>query len=167
VAHALQNLAENIRGSAVEGASMTTVVQLLENKGSEVHRAPHTTSVYQAVKWMVERRVGSLLVTRGEDIAGLFTERDYLREVILKDLPPRQTPVSDVMTTALVRVGPTADLMECMWIMTQHRCRHVLVVQDGSLLGMISSGDILKRLSEEQDKEIRHLKDYVYQPYPG
>ena len=118
---------------------MARVCDILGTKGGTVHRAGPETSAYDAVGIMVGHGAGSLLVTDGETIHGIFTERDYLRRVVLQGLDGRATPVRDVMTRDIVCVEPSRPLEDCMAIMTQRRFRHLPVVENGRL-PMPSSG---------------------------
>ena len=140
---------------------MSRVQEVLAAKGSQVHHVPPQATVYEAVEKMVREGVGSLMVLEGDTIAGIFTERDYLRRVALQDMRPRATAVSDVMTTRVIFVGPERTLEDCMAIMTQERIRHLPVVVDGRLAGMISIGDLVKHLSREREVEIRYLTEYI------
>ena len=146
---------------------MRCVADLLRAKGREVHTVSPTATVYDAVDRMVRHNVGSLLVTEGDDIHGIITERDYLREIVLKGRTSRETPVGEVMTTRIICVGPADTIEGCMAIMTEKRIRHLPVVEDGRLAGLISIGDVVKRLSMDQKAEIRYLTDYITGKYPG
>jgi len=140
---------------------MARVAEILAAKGGAVHSTGPETSAYDAIARMVEKSVGSVLVTEGGAIAGIFTERDYLRRVLLKDLDPRTTRVRDVMTPRIVCVEPTRSLEDCMSIMTQQRFRHLPVVVDGRVAGVISIGDLVKYLSAEREVELRYLTEYI------
>lgn len=141
---------------------MARVADILAAKGGTVHRIDPDTSAYDAIAAMVANGVGSLLVTEGEGIAGIFTERDYLRRVLLKDRDGRTTPVRDVMTPRIVCVEPSRTLEDCMATMTQQRFRHLPVVDAGRLVGVISIGDLIKHLSLEREVEIRYLTEYIH-----
>ncbi len=140
---------------------MARVSDVLQGKGSVVHQVAPGTSAFAAVAVMVGNGVGSLLVTEGGQVTGIFTERDYLRRVLLRDLDGHATPVGEVMTRELFVVQPGRDLVDCMAIMTKHRIRHLPVVEDGRLAGVLSIGDIVKHLSREREVEIRHLTEYI------
>lgn len=140
---------------------MARVAEILAAKGGAVHRTGPETTAYDAVAAMVRHSVGSLLVTEGESIAGIFTERDYLRRVLLEDRDPRTTPVREVMTPRIVCVDPSHALEDCMAIMTRQRFRHLPVVDGGRLVGVLSIGDIVKHLSAEREVEIRYLTEYI------
>lgn len=140
---------------------MARVAEILAAKGGAVHRTGPETSAYDAIAEMVRQGVGSLLVTEGEAIAGIFTERDYLRRVLLRDLDPRTTRVREVMTPRIVCVEPSRSLEDCMTIMTQQRFRHLPVVDGGRVAGVISIGDLVKYLSAEREVELRYLTEYI------
>jgi CBS domain-containing protein len=140
---------------------------LLRVKGRKVHTISPAATVYEAVDRMVRHNVGSLLVVEGDEIHGIITERDYLREIVLKGRTSRETPVRDVMTTRVVCVAPADSIEGCMAVMTEKRIRHLPVLEDGRLTGLISIGDVVKRLSMDQKAEIRYLTDYITGKYPG
>ena len=140
---------------------MGRVKEVLAAKGTHVHSVSPQATVYEAVEKMVQQGIGSLMVMEGSTIAGIFTERDYLRRVALQDIGPRATAVSKVMTKRVIYVDPERSLEDCMAIMTQERIRHLPVVVDGRLSGMISIGDLVKHLSREREVEIRYLTEYI------
>ena len=140
---------------------MAHVADLLAAKGGTVHRIDPETTAYDAIAVMVANGVGSLLVTEGAGIAGIFTERDYLRRVLLQGRDGRTTPVRDVMTVQIVCVAPSRSIEDCMATMTQQRFRHLPVVDAGRVVGMISIGDLVKYLSLEREVEIRYLTEYI------
>jgi CBS domain-containing protein len=140
---------------------MGYVSSILATKGSQVHVVAPDSTVFRAVEAMVRHNIGSLVVTRGEEIAGIFTERDHLRRVTLQDRNPHTTTVAEVMTERVIVVQPTTSIEECMDIMTRERIRHLPVVERGRVTGMISIGDLVKRISREQEVEIRSLTDYI------
>jgi signal-transduction protein with cAMP-binding, CBS, and nucleotidyltransferase domain len=116
---------------------------------------------------MVDHGVASLIITEGDAIRGIFTERDYLRRIVLEGRTSKDTPVGDVMTERLIVVEPTHTLEECMALMTRERIRHLPVLENRQLAGLISIGDIVKHVSKEQAAEIRDLTDYITGKYPG
>jgi CBS domain-containing protein len=137
------------------------VTEILEGKGGEVIRIDAGASVLDAVRLMVERNVGSLLVTEGERITGIVTERDYLRRVTLEGRTEEETTVREIMSSPLVVVTPEASVEECMAVMTDRRIRHLPVAQDGEVVGLVSIGDLVKFRSRQQSFEIRYLTDYI------
>jgi CBS domain-containing protein len=140
---------------------MSKVSDILGDKGSRVLRIDAGSSVYEAVQEMVEANVGSLLVTDRDDIVGIVTERDYLRRVTLEGRTDRETPVGEIMSSPLVVVTPETDIDECMAIMTDRRIRHLPVVEDGDVIGVVSIGDLVKFKSKQQSFEIQYLTDYI------
>ena len=143
---------------------MARLAEILERKGELVVRIPADSTVHQAVQKMVQFAVGSLIVVDGGQIAGIFTERDYLRRVALPGLPP-ETPIRKVLTRELVVVSPRDSVLECMAVMSQRRIRHVPVIDGEQLCGLISIGDLVEHLSREQEVEIQYLREYIAGAY--
>ena len=143
---------------------MHTVSEILGEKDGAVIEIDGGATVFEAVKAMVEANVGALLVTDGTEIAGIFTERDYLRRVTLQDRGSHHTAVRDVMTRRLVWVQPEETIDNCMTIMTRERIRHLPVLVEGRVVGMISIGDLVKFVAKQQEVEIRYLKEYISGP---
>jgi signal-transduction protein with cAMP-binding, CBS, and nucleotidyltransferase domain len=139
---------------------MSTVREILAKKGSEVHTIDSQSSAKEAVRQMVEANIGSVIVTRDGAICGIFTERDYLRRIILDDRPA-DTQLAEVVTEQLVVVDPERTIDECMAIMTQERIRHLPVMRQAQLVGIVSIGDLVKHLSKEQATELRYLTDLI------
>ena len=137
------------------------LAEILDEKGRRVHAIAADASVYEAVERMVALNVGSLLVTDGGEIAGIVTERDYLRRVALEGRTDRETPVRDIMSSPLVVATLETTVEECMALMTDRRIRHVPVVADGEIVGMVSIGDLVKFTSKKQAFEIQYLTDYI------
>jgi len=141
---------------------MGQVSDILEGKGREVLRIDASATVYDAIVRMVEGNVGALLVYEGDRLAGIVTERDYLRRVTLQDRDERTTPVGEIMTAELVFVGPEASVEECMAVMTDRRIRHLPVVTDErEVVGLVSIGDVVKFQSREQSVQIRFLTEFI------
>jgi CBS domain-containing protein len=137
------------------------LAEILDDKGGEVFQIDADASVFEAVERMVEMNVGSLLVTEGGEITGIVTERDYLRRVALHELDGRETPVREVMSSPLIVVTPETTIDECMALMTNRRIRHLPVVNDGEVVGMVSIGDLVKYRSQQQTFEIQYLTQYI------
>jgi CBS domain-containing protein len=135
--------------------------EILEDKGSEVYEIDAGSSVYEAVERMVELNVGSLLVTENGDVAGIVTERDYLRRVTLEGRTDRETEVREIMSSPLVVVTPETTVDQCMALMTDRRLRHLPVVEEDRVVGMISIGDLVKFKSRQQSFEIQYLTNYI------
>lgn len=140
---------------------MSKVSDILGDKGGNVLGIEVSASVFQAVQEMVEANVGSLLVTDGGEIVGIVTERDYLRRVTLEDRTDKDTAVGEIMSAPLVVVTPDTEIDECMAIMTDRRIRHLPVVRDGDVVGVVSIGDLVKFKSKQQSFEIQYLTDYI------
>ena len=140
---------------------MDSVSDILKDKERALLAIPSDASVYDAVKQMVDANVGSLLVTVDGRIKGIVTERDYLRRVTLEGRTDQEMQVSEIMSSPLVVVTPETSVDECMAIMTDRRIRHVPVVDDGDVVGMISIGDIVKFQSKQQSFKIQYLTDYI------
>jgi CBS domain-containing protein len=138
------------------------VSDILDEKGREVLSIGGEATVFDAIKRMVEANVGSLLVLEDGKLAGIITERDYLRRVTLEGRTEKETPVREIMSTPLVYVTPETSLDECMAVMTERRIRHLPVLaEDREVLGLVSIGDLVKYRSKKQDVQIRLLTDYI------
>jgi CBS domain-containing protein len=137
------------------------VKEILDDKGGDVLQIEGDASVLDAVKTMVDAGVGSLLVTAEGNIAGIFTERDYLRRMTLEERDAKTTPVREVMSAPLIIVTPETAIDECMALMTDRRIRHLPVVEGGSVVGVVSIGDLVKFKSKQQSFEIQYLTDYI------
>jgi CBS domain-containing protein len=140
---------------------MTTVRQLLEGKGEEYWSIDPDASVYDAIVLMAERQIGALLVMRGESLDGIVSERDYARKVILKGRSSRDTAVREIMTSDVVRVSPDDTVQHCMSLMTDGRLRHLPVVENGKVIGVVSIGDLVKSIIAEQQFTIEQLSSYI------
>ena len=141
---------------------MSDVAKVLEGKGSEVLTIDLDATVFEAIKRMVEANVGALLVTDGGRVAGIVTERDYLRRVTLEGRTEEETLVREIMTSPLVYVTPETSVDECMAVMTERRIRHLPVFTEGrDLVGIVSIGDVVKFKSAEQDFQIKFLTEYI------
>lgn len=146
---------------------MSRVAEILAYKGRDVHTIDQAATVHAAVEKMVEKNIGALVVTGDGDTVGIFTERDFLRRVALRQLDPRATRVREVMTGRLICADPGRSVADCMAIMTQERIRHLPVIEDGRLAGMVSIGDLVNHVSDERHVEIRYLTDYITGKYPA
>jgi CBS domain-containing protein len=140
---------------------MRQVRHLLEAKGNAVYTITPEAPVLDAIRLMAERGVGALLVLRGETLAGIVTERDYARKVILKGHSSRETPVSDIMTPAPASVSPATSVDECMRLCTELRVRHLPVLDGNHLVGVVSIGDLVKAVIDDQANEIDQLQRYI------
>lgn len=141
---------------------MKSVAYILKSKADAgVYSIAPTASVFDALKLMAEKNIGSLLVMEGDAIVGIVTERDYARKVALLGRSSPLTQVREVMTAAVMFVGPEQTSDHCMALMTGHRLRHLPVVEDGKLLGVISIGDLVKDIISEQQFIIEQLERYI------
>jgi signal-transduction protein with cAMP-binding, CBS, and nucleotidyltransferase domain len=136
------------------------IAEILEEKGGGVLEIDAEASVLEAVRRMVEMNVGSLLVTDGGEVTGIVTERDYLRRVTLEDRT-HEAPVREIMSSPLIVVTPESTVDECMALMTDRRIRHVPVVEEGKVVGLVSIGDLVKFRSKLQTFQIQFLNDYI------
>jgi len=139
---------------------MTTIRQILAKKPAVYSIGPQAT-VYDALLVMAERNVGALVVLREGQLAGIFSERDYARKVALLGKRSRDTPVSEIMTSKVVTIDPDRTAGECMALMTEKRFRHVPVMEGGTLVGVISIGDVVRAVVEEQRFTIKQLENYI------
>lgn len=140
---------------------MNEIRNILARKGPHVHAIDPQASVAEAVELMNELRIGSLVVIDGEEIVGIFTERDVLRRVVAACVDPRTTLVSSVMTRELITVEPMTTLAMALSLITEHRCRHLPVVEDGRLVGLVSAGDLTAYLVSDQQQTIWDLYFYI------
>jgi signal-transduction protein with cAMP-binding, CBS, and nucleotidyltransferase domain len=140
---------------------MEQVSDILKGKTGALFTIASDASVFDMVKQMVDANVGSLLVTVDGRIEGIVTERDYLRRVTLEGRTDKDTPVSEIMTSPLIVVTTQTPVEECMAIMTDRRIRHMPVVENGEVIGLVSIGDLVKFQSQQQDFKIKYLTDYI------
>lgn len=141
---------------------METVRELLRHKGADVVTVRPDTSVFDALTIMEERNIGAVLVVDEEgDVAGIVTERDYARKVVLRGRVSKDTPVCDIMTSEIVFVGLKTTLDEAMALMTAKRCRHLPVREDGEVRGIISIGDVVRAVIHDKDILIDQLEHYI------
>ncbi len=140
---------------------MSQVKHLLQDKGSTVVTITPDAPVLEAIKRMAEHRIGALLVMRDAELVGVVSERDYARKVILQGKSASQTAVADIMTGAPLTVGPDTDAFECMRLITDSRVRHLPVVDNGVVVGIISIGDLVKAVIDAQAEQIEYLERYI------
>jgi CBS domain-containing protein len=142
---------------------MATVSQMLAGKGSGVYTIAPEATVFDALALMAEKDIGALVVVDGDRVAGIFSERDYARKIVLLGKTSRETPVRDIMTPEVICVTQNQSADKCMAIMTDKRIRHLPVLDnDGRLAGVISIGDVVKAIISEQQVMINHLEDYIH-----
>ncbi|MEO6253950.1 MAG: CBS domain-containing protein [Ferruginibacter sp.] len=140
---------------------MATVKNILETKGNATFTIEPGTSIYHALELMVEKNVSALLVMENEKLAGIFTERDYARKVALKGKSSKDTLVGEIMTRDLVTVSPNSTIDECMQLMTGKFIRHLPVMENDKLAGIISIGDVVRCIIQEQKSIIGHMEQYI------
>ena len=140
---------------------MTTVRTVLQAKKNELWSIHPDAVVFEALKIMAEKNIGALLVMQKETVVGIFSERDYARKIILKGESSRTTAVKDVMTSSVLTVNPEQSIDECMALMTEKHIRHLPVVENGKLIGLISIGDVVKAIISEHKYTIQQLENYI------
>ena len=147
--------------------SDTPLRQLLRKKGTSIITTDPDATVYDAIATMVNHNVGSIVVTDDGELVGIFTERDYLRRIVLRGRTSKTTAVREVMSADLITVKPDTTVEAALSIMTEARCRHLPVMVDGRLVGVVSIGDCVKHLLRDAEAEIDTLERYVTGKYPG
>ncbi len=140
---------------------MKLIQHLLEAKGGELISIQPDASVLDAIKLRAEKGIGSLVVTEGDSLKGIVTERDYARKVIIKGRASDSTAIAEIMTTDVVTTSSDQTVQQCMAVMTKIKCRHLPVVDDGHLVGMISIGDLVQAIIADQQEEIEQLEHYI------
>jgi CBS domain-containing protein len=146
---------------ATEIILMHTVKELLREKGNQVWTIAPQATVYEALELMAAKNIGSLVAVEHGNVAGVFTERDYARKVILKGRSSKTTTVAELMTTDVLYVSPEDTIENCMALMTDKRLRHLPVMDNGKLAGVVSIGDIVKVIISEREFTIRELERYI------
>lgn len=139
----------------------TTVGAVLQQKSPQIWAIEPSASVYQAIQMMADKQVGALLVIERGVLRGIVSERDYARKVILKGHSSKDTSVADIMTSPVIFVSRDHTVGDCMRIVTKNRIRHLPVLKDGEVTGMISIGDLVNWVITEQEHTIRHLEAYI------
>jgi CBS domain-containing protein len=140
---------------------MRKVSQILQGKQARVCSVPQEAPVLEVIRLMAEQHIGSVLVMRGNDLIGIATERDYARKVILQGRSSADTPVHQIMSTPVTCVSPDTTVQACMEIMTERHVRHLPVKDGGQVVGMVSIGDLVKAVIEDQQQEISQLTQYI------
>lgn len=138
-----------------------TVRDVLKAKGGEVFSVAPDASVFDALTMMADKNIGAVLIIDGPSLMGIFTERDYARQVALKGRASKDTPVREVMTARVICVRPDQDVDECMGLMTNKRCRHLPVLEAGQLVGLLSIGDVVKTVIADKQFLISQLENYI------
>ncbi len=140
---------------------------ILNEKGTEVYDIGPENTVYEAIEKMADKDIGALLVMERDQLKGIITERDYRNKVILKGRRSNTTAVREIMSSNLYTVEPTDTVDTCMALMTDRKFRHLPVLEDGNVVGVISIGDLVKAVITKQKVEIHNLRDYISGSYPG
>jgi CBS domain-containing protein len=144
------------------GDGMINVRHVLDRKGRSVFRVGPDEPVLEALRLMAEHQVGALVVMKGEQLVGIISERDYARKVILLGRASSDTPVSLIMSPKVITVGPNETVQACMETMTAHRLRHLPVMERDRVAGVVSIGDLVKAVIEEQQQTIEQLETYIH-----
>lgn len=140
---------------------MKTVRDLLNSKGYTIWAVSPYDTVFEALRVMAEHNIGAVLVLDGQDLLGILSERDYARKVVLQGKSSRTMPVHEIMTRRVITVRPEQSIEECMALMTEHRVRHLPVMDKGKIIGVISIGDVVKAIISEQEFVIGQLETYI------
>jgi len=144
-----------------------TIDSILREKGTQTWTIPPEATVYEAIQLMAEKNIGALLVMQGEELAGIITERDYTRKVALKGKSSRQTPVRELISNPVITVERGETVEECMRLMTEHRVRHLPVMEGSRVVGVVSIGDLVNWTISAQHLAISQMEDYISGKYPG
>lgn len=140
---------------------MKSVSLILASKPSQIYSVNPTTTVFEALEVMMNKNISALVVMEGNDLKGIFTERDYARKIVLKGKSSKDTQVSEIMTADLITVSPTDSIDYCMNVMTERHIRHLPVVENTIVIGMVSIGDVVKSIIEVQRSTIEQLESYI------
>jgi CBS domain-containing protein len=143
------------------------IVSILNGKDDHIWSVGPDETVYDAIALMADKRIGALLVVSERRLIGIITERDYARKIILRGRSSRDTPVREIMTSSLITVTPDHTVDECMRIVSEHRIRHLPVLDEDKLVGLISIGDLVNSIIEAQAQTINHLHSYITGGYPS
>jgi len=144
---------------------MSKVSEILEHKGGMVLSVAADETVFAAISLMAQVNIGAVLVQEEDTISGIFTERDYLQKIALESRSSQKTKVGDVMTTPVISADPGDSVQQCMETMTTCHCRHLPVVENGKLLGIVSIGDLVKKMLDEKQNEVEKLSQYITGTY--
>lgn len=140
---------------------MKLVKHLLDSRGGQIISIAPDASVFDAIKIMADKAVGSLVVMDNEELCGIVTERDYARKVIIKGRSSKSTHVSEIMSTGVITTSSAQTIDGCMEMMSEHRIRHLPVVDDNKVIGMISIRDLVQAIISDQQEEIEQLEHYI------
>jgi CBS domain-containing protein len=142
---------------------MLTVNDILKNKSNIIFSVEPGSTVYEAIRLMGEKNIGAVLVMEGDQLKGILSERDYARKIVLKDRRSRDTMVSEIMTEKVITVSPADSVEHCMATMTGKKIRHLPVIENDKVLGIVSIGDVVMGVIRMQEETIDHLKNYISQ----
>ena len=140
---------------------MSTISEVLDRKGGSVLTVNADSSVLDAIGTMSKANIGALVIEENEQAAGIFTERDYMRKIALEGRSSSDTPVRDVMSSPLITASPSDSTATAMEPMTERRCRHLVVMQDKKMVGIVSLGDLVKYMLQEKEAEVEQLSQYI------
>ena len=146
--------------------SSGTVSAVLHHKGSQIYSIPAEANVFEAIKIMAAKNIGALLVMSDGKLAGVFTERDYTRNVVLHGKSSKTTPVREVISSEVISVGLNHSIEDCMKLMTDHRTRHLPVVEGEKVVGIVSIGDLVNWIISTQSAQIDQMAQYISGGYP-
>ena len=141
---------------------MKSLKQLLSDKGGQIHSIGPDAKVIEALQIMAQKDVGALVVMEDVKLAGILSERDYARKVILRGKASQDVPVREIMTAEVVTIDQSHTIEDCMALVTHRRIRHLPVVEDGNLIGVVSIGDLVKEVIAEQEQTIKQLESYIH-----
>ena len=144
---------------------MATIAGILARKGTEIYSIPPDATVFDAIAMMDAKNVGALLVVRGDQLVGIISERDYTRKMILRGKRSRETKVEEIMSSDVTVAAPNETVENCLRMMTEKRIRHLPVVENGKLCGVLSIGDLVKHVISTQSATIEHLETYIQGGY--
>lgn len=144
---------------------ISTVEEILQRKGREVYTIGPRATVFDALKIMAEKDIGALVVLQDDQLVGIISERDYARKIVLRGKASVNTAVKDIMTEKVYYVTPKTTIQECQALLTEKSVRHLPVLEEGKLAGLISIGDVVKAIIDEQESTITHLSDYITGKY--
>ena len=140
---------------------MTTIAQLLDTKGDQIWSVEPKATIFEALEIMSEKEIGALLVMENGKLTGIFSERDYARKVILKGKSSKETLVGELMTKKVFYIDSQKTINDCMAMMTAKRIRHVPVIEDNQVVGIVTIGDVVNQIISEQEVTINHLENYI------
>ena len=140
---------------------MITIEHLLKNKENQIWSVEPKISIFEALKIMSDKEIGALLVIEDEKLVGIFSERDYARKVILKGKSSKNTQVGELMTKKVLYIDPEKTINDCMAIMTDKHIRHLPVIENDKVIGMVTIGDVISQIISEQEFTIKHLENYI------